>query len=144
MEEEPSPVDQPTQLLTQCPQLSKTDGQPQEGTATTMSIVSMQKVPAEPLGSALQAHADPDPSDGGALQGTLPEPQGVDPDVNMAELPDEIIDKAEDTIRALKGDILLTRLGVTLRTGVESDLGLLSVKAVLLVFIQPLTFEELG
>ena len=112
MEEEPSPVDQSTQRSTQRPQWSETDGQPQEGTATTMNTASAQKGPAEPLGPTLQAHADPDPSDGGAPQGTLPEPQGVNPDVNMAELPDEIIDEAEDTIRALKGDIQLTRLGL--------------------------------
>ena len=50
--------------------------------------------------------------------------QGHSPDVNMAELSDEITDEAEDTIRALKGDINLIRLGLASYYPGSTDLAL--------------------
>ena len=112
MEEEAAPLDQPMQPVGQMPQL----GDLAESPSTLEEVIKTtnkqtQKGPTDPRGDALQACTGPDPSDGGTPHAML-QTQGHSPDVNMAELSDEITDKAEDTIHDLKGDINLIRLGL--------------------------------
>ena len=122
MEEEPSPLVQPSQKTTQQPQLTESHSQ-SEGTINTASRSTLFG-PAVPQGVPAQAHMGPEPSDGGSQYDTPQEPQGLNPGVTMAELTDKVSDEAEDTIRALKGDMNLIRLGLASYYCGSTDLAL--------------------
>ena len=122
MEEEPSPLAQRSTPSTQGSQHG--EGHPSTEDAMLTASTQAQKVPAAPQGDALQAQVNQGPSDGGTQYETPPGPQGPNPDVDMAELSDELTDEAEDTIRALKGDMNLIRLGLASYYPGSTDLAL--------------------
>ena len=119
MEEEPSPLVKPTQSSTYMSQLAESLHLMESKGLTTSKLATNV-----PQGDDRQVHTGPGPSDGGTKHVTLPTPQGPNPDVNMAELLDEITDEAEDTIQALKGDINLIRLGLASYYPGSTDLAL--------------------